>query len=72
MSTLFPLTGGLIGGAMSKDLEIKWLTEPEEHNYPAALSYLSLLDDEKTAASCVERLKAATMSRFKAKDIFRA
>jgi disulfide oxidoreductase YuzD len=57
---------------MGKGVDIKWLAEPEDHNYPAALSYLSLIDDEKTAASCVERLRAAPMSQFKAKDIFRA
>ena len=51
---------------------IKWLSEPEEHNYPAALSYLTLLYDETTAKTYVERLKRAVVSSFKAKDIFRA
>jgi hypothetical protein len=60
------------GKDMPAKVKIMWLAEPEEHNYPAALSYLSLIDDEKTAASCVERLKAAPMSKFKAKDLFRA
>ena len=57
---------------MPKDNEITWLGQPEESNYPAALSYLSLIDDEKVAAGCVERLRSAPMSKFKAKDIFRA
>ncbi|MGA2640961.1 MAG: hypothetical protein ABSG21_08650 [Spirochaetia bacterium] len=57
---------------MPKNLEINWLNEPEEHNYPAALSYLSLLYDEKTAASIVGKLESAPVSTFKAKDIFRA
>ncbi len=52
--------------------EIKWLGEPEEHDYPVALSYLSLIYDEEAAAAWVERLKAAPISTFKAKDIFRA
>ena len=26
---------------MSKKVEIKWLSEPEEHDYPAALAYLA-------------------------------
>ena len=56
---------------MSK-FEIKWLSEPEDHDYPASLSYLSLLYDEATAAMLVEKLKRAAMSAFKAKDIFRA
>jgi len=57
---------------MSKKVEIKWLREPEDHDYPSALSYLSLLYDEHTAAAHVDELKRASMSAFKAKDIFRA
>jgi len=58
---------------MAKDTAtIKWLSEPEDHNYPAALSYLCLLYDETTAKTYVERLKRAVVSSFKAKDIFRA
>lgn len=57
---------------MPKQVEIQWLSAPEEHNYPAALSYLSLLYDEQTATTYVDRLKRASISEFKAKDIFRA
>lgn len=57
---------------MSRKIEIKWLDEPEEHNYPAALSYLCLLYDEQMAAAYVEKLKHMQVSQFKAKDIFRA
>ena len=57
---------------MSKEVEIKWLSEPEEHDYPAALSYLSLLYDEQTATTYVDKLKRASISEYKAKDIFRA
>lgn len=53
-------------------LKIKWLSQPEEHDYPAALSYLTLIYDAKTAASFVGKLKKAPLSEFKAKDIFRA
>jgi len=52
--------------------DIKWLNEPEEHDYSAALSYLSLLRDEPTATAYVNKLKHASMSEYKAKDIFRA
>jgi hypothetical protein len=52
--------------------KISWLPEPEEHNYPAALSYLELLFPTAKAAEIVEKLKAAEVSTFKAKDIFRA
>jgi hypothetical protein len=57
---------------MSKAIEIKWSRQPEEHDYPAALSYLCLLYDEHTATAHVNKLKHASMSEFKAKDIFRA
>lgn len=57
---------------MSKTVEIKWSSEPEEHDYPAALSYLCLLYDEQTATNHVNDLKRASTSNFKAKDIFRA
>ena len=50
----------------------KWLSKPEKQDYPAALSYLSLLYDERRAATCVNKLKRASVSEFKAKDIFRA
>jgi hypothetical protein len=51
---------------------IRWLDTPEEHNYPAASSYLSLVYEERTAAALVGKLRRARMSGFKAKDIFRA
>lgn len=57
---------------MSKDVKIVWLAEPEEHDYPAAASYLSLIFDAITVADYVQQLKKAPISNFKAKDIFRA
>jgi len=57
---------------MAGEIEIKWLADPEDHDYPAAGSYLSLLSDERAAAKYVELLRKAPISTFKAKDIFRA
>jgi hypothetical protein len=57
---------------MSRNARIKWLAEPEEQDYPAAKSYLSLIYKERTAANYVRQLRQAPMSGFKAKDIFRA
>jgi hypothetical protein len=54
------------------DAEIKWLSEPEEHDYPAAESYLLLLFPDDEVASLVARLKNAPVRSFKAKDLFRA
>ncbi len=58
--------------SVGKQIQIKWLAEPEEHNYPAAESYLTLLYDKKTTGQLVEKLKGAKVTTFKAKDIFRA
>ena len=57
---------------MSDKVKIKWLSKPEEHDYPAALSYLSLIYNAKKAIVFVSKLKRAPISEFKAKDIFRA
>lgn len=61
-----------VANKMGKEITISWLNEPEEHDYPAALSYLSLLYDERTAAAHADKLKRAPMTKFKAKDIFRS
>lgn len=51
---------------------VGWLATPENHDYPAAKSYLSLLFDESCADRFVKRLRNAKVTEFKAKDIFRA
>lgn len=57
---------------MAKKDKIKWLAEPEEHDYPAAASYLSLMYNADTVNKFVKLLEDAPMSSYKAKDIFRA
>ena len=57
---------------MSRPMKIQWLTEPETHDYPAAVSYLNLIYDGKRARRFADALKAAPVIQFKAKDIFRA
>lgn len=52
--------------------KISWLDDPEEHDYPAAIEYLSLLVLPVTAESVIEKLRKADVVQFKAKDIFRA
>ena len=57
---------------MGKD-KIKWLDEPEQHDYPAAESYLTLIFHGGDVSSIVEKLEhQAFIVKFKAKDIFRA
>jgi disulfide oxidoreductase YuzD len=52
--------------------EIKWLSEPEEKDYPAAASYLSLLYNKTSVKTFVKKLRKAKVTQFKAKDVFRA
>ena len=55
-----------------KAVEIRWLDEPEAHNYPAARSYLGLIYEDASVEALVKKLRSAPMAEFKAKDIFRA
>ncbi|HJT24070.1 MAG TPA: hypothetical protein VJ873_05805 [bacterium] len=57
---------------MADGSEIKWLPEPEDKDYSAAQSYLSLLHNETETIGLVKKLKDARILQFKAKDIFRA
>ena len=57
---------------MSDKAEIKWLSEPEDKDYPAAQSYLSLLHGDSETIGLVRKLKDAKVVQFKAKDILRA
>ena len=55
-----------------KKVEIRWMREPEPHNYPAATSYLTLVYDEALVSAWLKKLRRAPLREFKAKDIFRA
>jgi hypothetical protein len=49
-----------------------WKHEPDDHDYPAAHDYLSLLLGETDAARVVKSLEGATIVHRKAKDLLRA
>ncbi len=49
-----------------------WKDEPDEHDYPAAAIYLSLLADAPIVDALVQRLATAPIVRYMAKDILRA
>lgn len=49
-----------------------WKDVPDDHDYPAAEDYLSLLMPQKVAGQLVRRLRAAALVRRKAKDLLRA
>ena len=54
---------------MSKKKKKKsWLKEPEDHDYPAAESYLTLLYDEEPAAKYAKTLSRAPMTSFAARQ----
>ena len=57
---------------MSKKPKVKWFSKPQEEDYAAAKSYLSLLFDEQTASNYCDALKQAPTVEFEAKDLFRA
>jgi hypothetical protein len=50
----------------------KWLNEPEEKDYAAAASYLSLLLSSELVGAAVAALRHAPEGRWRAKDILRA
>jgi hypothetical protein len=56
----------------SKRPKVSWKAEPEEHDYPAAASYLSLIATAAQVDDLVERLKSSAIAHYKAKDMLRA
>jgi len=51
---------------------IKWLDEPQDHDYPAARSYLTLILKPTEAKAAVTKLRKAKVIQHPAKDLFRA
>ncbi len=52
--------------------KIVWKEEPDEHDYPAAAAYLSLLASDELVMRIVSELQSAPVRRGMAKDILRA
>jgi hypothetical protein len=53
-------------------MAVKWLDEPEAHDYDAAAAYLSMLAEKDAVDKTVAALKTAKPVYQKAKDILRA
>jgi hypothetical protein len=51
---------------------VTWKDEPDDHDFPAATAYLSLLLPDDEVSSVVETLRSAEITHQKAKDILRA
>lgn len=49
-----------------------WQEEPEEHDFPAAADYLSLVAPDNVVAKVVEALRSAESVHRQAKDLLRA
>ena len=48
-----------------------WLSEPEEHDFPAAQDFLKLHFSKKTARQLTDRLRRSTTIIKKAKDVLK-
>ncbi|MHB8189236.1 MAG: hypothetical protein ACYDHP_02170 [Ferrimicrobium sp.] len=48
------------------------MNEPQEHDYPSARDYMTLISDDVTAEKAVNLLKGAPLIHRKAKDLLRA
>ena len=53
-------------------IEIKSMPAVEQHDYPAAESYLNLLYNIDKVGKIITKFRSAPIVQFKAKDIFRA
>lgn len=51
---------------------VRWLDDPQEHDYPAAAYYLSLIAGPTAVSRAVKALQEAATVTFKAKDLLRA
>jgi len=49
-----------------------WQLEPEDHDYPAAITYLSLVGDPLLAAAVAKLFASAPTAIYQAKDLLRA
>lgn len=52
--------------------KVLWQDKPEDHDYPAAEAYLSLVLRDIVVGAVVRTLKKAHVVHYKAKDILRA
>lgn len=57
---------------MTKSARVKWASDPQPHDFPAAAAFLALIADPATTVGLVARLRAASTVTHAAKDILRA
>jgi hypothetical protein len=56
----------------SRVRDVRWKDDPENHDYPAAVAYLSLLLPDAEVARVTAALRVAAPDLRKAKDVLRA
>jgi hypothetical protein len=67
--------GGTVGDEETEAdavARVAWKDQPEEHDFPAAATYLSLVAPPTAVSRIVADLQSATVMHQKAKDILRA
>jgi hypothetical protein len=57
---------------MSKSPKIRWLDDPEDKDYLAAHSYLSLVIPPDSLSKAIAELRSAPVGHWAAKDLLRA
>jgi hypothetical protein len=60
----------MVMNSMSKQFAIKWLVEPDEHDYPAAYSYLNLLYPKKNGPGVRQKTEAGGDDGFQIQGYF--
>jgi hypothetical protein len=56
----------------TSDVREQWKDDPDDHDYPAARDYLSLLFSDSVVEALAERLRSGSLTSRKAKDVLRA
>ncbi len=69
-----PSSSKSVGTKASSDKSsgVRWLSAPEDHDFPAAAAYLALIATPAVVDTLVTALRAGDVTHQKAKDILRA
>lgn len=59
-------------GRLSPMATVSWKAQPEDHDYPSAVAYLSLLAPASLAEELVHRMRGAPIEHYRAMGILRA
>ena len=72
-SRTFDATASPLGSGRGGDVHSEhWKLEPDDHDFPAAAAYLSLICEPTLANQLVKLLKSAPSTIYQAKDLLRS